>query len=89
MNFFVFILIFFSSILRSQDSLKYEGVIRSDGGFLKYSIEFKKTDTILNGFSITDKGGEHETKNIITGFYDVKEKSIGQFCLASMTNKSV
>ena len=62
------------SILGAQESFQYDGVITTDDLILTYYIEFELNNNNLEGYSITEKNKENETKNKIKGFYRKKEK---------------
>ena len=73
MKTFFFILIFTSNILFSQNlSKEFTGVIKlNDSSFIPYNIHLVSMDNIfITGTSVTDEGGEHETKSKISGSYD-------------------
>lgn len=61
----------------AQASNEYIGAIKlNDTSVITYRIKFKAHRGIIDGFSITDFGGEHETKSIIKGTYDANKKVI-------------
>ncbi|MGB0981297.1 MAG: hypothetical protein ACPGUH_04270 [Winogradskyella sp.] len=61
----------------AQASNEYIGAIKlNDTSVITYRIKFKAQRGIIDGFSITDFGGEHETKSIIKGTYDAHKKVI-------------
>ncbi len=64
------------SVLFSQKIMKYDGVIHSDSVILKYYLEFEINNNKITGFSVTEKGNTHETKNEIQGIYDKKNKTL-------------
>jgi hypothetical protein len=54
----------------AQSELDYLGVIKlNDSSFISYSLKLVEKKGIISGYSITDIGGEHETKSNITGSY--------------------
>lgn len=72
-----FFLIFFSSFVSSNTSYEFYGVLKLNGkdeSAISYKIVFTESNGKINGYSITDITGEHETKNIIAGTYDAKTK---------------
>lgn len=72
-----FFLIFFSSFVSSTTSYEFYGVLKLNGkdeSAISYKIVFTESNGKINGYSITDITGEHETKNIIAGTYDAKTK---------------
>jgi len=75
----IFILTFltFSSILFSQEKHEYFGVLKLNGDdktIISYRLVFTEQNGVVNGFSVTDMGGDHETKNTIKGSYNTKTK---------------
>ena len=75
---FLFIIIFLNiSLAFSQDSGEYVGAIKlNDSSIITYKVNLKISGSKVEGFSLTDFGGEHETKSNIEGFYDEKEKKL-------------
>jgi len=41
---------------------------------ISYHLVFTEKNGIINGYSLTDVSGDHETKNIVEGTYDVKSR---------------
>ena len=73
---FCFIFISFYQCF-AQASNEYIGAIKlNDTSVITYRVKFKESKGIINGFSITDFGGEHETKSLIKGLYDANKKVI-------------
>ncbi len=65
-------LVFFG---HAQKVNKYAGILKlQDSLIITYKLEFKENDGLILGFSITDQGGEHETKSLIKGSYDKNKK---------------
>lgn len=63
----------------SQQKYEYLGVLKLNGNaktLLSYRIVFVETKGLLSGFSVTDLGGEHETKNKISGTYNRTTKQL-------------
>ncbi|MUU77418.1 hypothetical protein [Winogradskyella endarachnes] len=55
----------------SQNENKYVGFIKlKDTLLIKYRLEFSESNGEISGYSLTDFGGEHETKSKISGIYD-------------------
>jgi hypothetical protein len=81
MNYFKFFLTFLLLIsFASNGQSKYEffGTLQLNGSaksMITYRLEFSNTNGKISGFSITDIGGAHETKNIIVGTYDKVTKA--------------
>ena len=70
-------LIFFSNSLISQTNYEFFGILKLNGDAKKmitYRINFEENNGEINGYSITDLDGAHETKNLITGTYNSKDK---------------
>lgn len=69
-------LIFFQFIF-SQNNYEFLGAVKlngSDKTLITYRIVFVENNGVINGYSVTDLDGVHETKNVITGTYDKKNK---------------
>ncbi len=72
---FIVILAFLlvNKIIFAQQEQEYLGVIKlNDSSFISYQLNLIENDNLISGFSITDIGGEHETKSAITGAYNSK-----------------
>ncbi|UMB53877.1 hypothetical protein MKD41_16310 [Lutibacter sp. A64] len=72
---FIVILTFLlvNKIIFAQQEQEYLGVIKlNDSSFISYQLNLIENDNLISGFSITDIGGEHETKSAITGAYNSK-----------------
>lgn len=75
--FFLFLII--SNICNSQQNYEFFGALKLNGNVkevITYRIFFTEINGNINGFSITDLGGNHETKNKIAGSYNKKTKEI-------------
>jgi CheY-specific phosphatase CheX len=73
-----FFLLFFKSFSQSKNTYEFVGGLKlngSDEQVVSYKITFNEEKGVIKGFSITDLGGEHETKNTIVGTYD-KNKNL-------------
>lgn len=56
---------------QGQNENKYVGFIKlKDTLLIKYRLEFTESNGKISGYSLTDFGGEHETKSKIFGDYD-------------------
>ncbi len=76
---FVLIFIFFSIKNFSQEKYEYFGALQLNGNFktlITYRLVFSEVNGIVKGYSITDLGGEYETKNSISGTYFRKTKNL-------------
>jgi hypothetical protein len=61
----------------SQESYEFFGAIKLNGddkSIITYRIVFEEFNGKVNGYSVTDLDGAHETKNTIVGTYDKKTK---------------
>lgn len=72
----LFILSFSSFTVFSQlDDYEYTGVIKlNDSAFISYKLAFEELDGKIQGYSMSDLGGKHETKSNIKGTYDSDKK---------------
>lgn len=71
-----FILIFINSY--SQGKYEYFGAVKLNGSkksIITYRLVFSENNGNIKGYSVTDLGGNNETKNLITGFYNKKTKA--------------
>jgi hypothetical protein len=60
-----------------QEDYEYLGVIRlNDSSFISYKIIFNEDNGLINGYSVTDLGGAHETKSFITGYFNADEQKL-------------
>jgi len=70
---FILILLLFNVVIYSQNEQEYLGVIKlNDSSFISYRLNLLQNNNLISGYSITDIGGEHETKSNITGVYNDK-----------------
>lgn len=75
----IFFLTFFLnfSFAQSKTNFEFIGGLKlnnKDTEIISYKIVFNNNNGIIKGYSLTDLGGEHETKNLISGTYDKKNK---------------
>lgn len=78
-KFFFYFLIFSIFSSYSQDKYEYFGAIKlngSDKAVISYRLVFSENNGLIKGYSVTDLGGNNETKNIISGVYNRKTKEI-------------
>jgi hypothetical protein len=69
--FLVFILLITTSVLHAQDEYEYLGLIKlNDTALISYQLKFIETDGLVEGYSLTDSGGAHETKSFVSGYFD-------------------
>jgi len=75
-----FLLIFFTnSKIVAQINQEYLGVLKlNDSSFISYKVNLTEKNSVINGFSVTDIGGKHETKSLLIGTYD-KKKNLLKF----------
>lgn len=74
---FCIFLLLFSNYILGQTNYEFFGIVKLNGdakNMISYRINFEEKNGKINGYSITDLDGEHETKNVITGTYDAKTK---------------
>jgi len=58
-------------------SYEYFGAIKlNDTSVITYNLNFKEEKGSIKGYSITDLGGEHETRSLIFGEYNQEEKEL-------------
>ncbi len=70
------IFIISSTLLLSQKTEKYSGIITLENGTpLMFEMEFIQDKGIVNGFSITGKGTPDETKSDISGIFNKNTKT--------------
>lgn len=64
----------FTTTLQAQE-FEFFGVIKlNDTSFISYKVLFDRVNDSIQGYSLTDFAGKHETKSNIRGFYDEDEK---------------
>lgn len=76
-TFTLFFLFFINSY--SQEKFEYFGALKLNGNdktVITYRLMFYENKGKLDGYSITDIGGPHETKNTISGSYSSKTKEL-------------
>jgi hypothetical protein len=72
----LFFLLFFSSNY-GQNKFEYFGVLKLNGNsktVISYRLFFELKAGSISGYSVTDLGGDNETKNSISGIYNSKSK---------------
>ena len=63
--------------MNAQNNYEYVGAIKlNDTSLITYQIKFTVNEGKINGYSLTDVGGEHETKSNLYGDYNADEKFI-------------
>lgn len=74
---FLIFLNIFSYKLYSQNEVTYYGtVMLTDSTLITYRIILKEKNGDVSGYSITDLGGDHETRSNILGEYDNSTKEL-------------
>lgn len=70
-----FIFFFLSLMAKSQNKYDYVGGLKlNDSIIISYKINFIEDAGVVKGYSVTDLGGEHETRSNIFGEYDAENK---------------
>ena len=75
--FFVFVLGFFFSLSIKAQTYEFYGVLKLNGKSeeaISYRLIFDEKNGKIKGYSITDITGNHETKNLVDGYYDTDKK---------------
>ena len=74
---FFFIAFLMSHLAFAQlDPYEFLGVIKlNDSAFIPYKLAFEEVDGLIQGYSVSDLGGSHETKSNIKGIYDAEKKT--------------
>ena len=63
----------FTTTLQAQE-YEFFGVIKlNDTSFISYKVLFDRVNDSIQGYSLTDFAGKHETKSNIKGYYDEDE----------------
>jgi hypothetical protein len=76
-NLTIFFLLFFLNSTLSQNNYEYFGILKLNDNIkqtISYNLNFKLENGIIKGYSITDLGGDYETKNILSGTYNQNSK---------------
>lgn len=71
------IVLFFCSKIYSQKRFEFFGGLKLNGNektLITYRLVFELSNNKISGYSITDLGGDNETKNSISGTFDNKNK---------------
>ncbi|WP_044398459.1 hypothetical protein [Lacinutrix sp. Hel_I_90] len=84
--FLVFCTLLFAT---AQESHEFVGVIKlNDSSLISLKIMLKAEEGKISGYTLTDLGGEHETKSSITGFYNEDDNVLVFKELATVYTKS-
>lgn len=68
---------FVSSVVNTQNKFDYVGGVKlNDSLIITYKVNFEENKGQVKGYSITDIGGEHETRSNIFGEYNKDEKTL-------------
>lgn len=74
-NILIFLCFSFVMVIEAQTNYDFLGIVKlNDSSLITYKVNFKIIGNNLEGYSITDKGKEHETKSKIIGKYDEVNK---------------
>jgi hypothetical protein len=77
--FALLLLLFFALNIFSQTRQEYFGALKLNGNdktTITYRLVFNVDNDLLSGYSVTDLGGENETKNSISGTYNKTTKTL-------------
>jgi hypothetical protein len=70
-NLIVIFFLLLTNVIFSQENYDFVGVIQlPDNSIISYRVFFTEIKGDINGFSVTDLQGDHETKSIISGKID-------------------
>ncbi|WP_034058282.1 hypothetical protein [Lacinutrix jangbogonensis] len=59
----------------AQQNYEYVGFIKlNDSSLISLTVKLQETNGKISGYTLTDVGGEHETKSSIIGTYDLENK---------------
>ncbi|MFT4806240.1 MAG: hypothetical protein ACJAZK_001841 [Psychroserpens sp.] len=73
----LFILILGLQLTSAQESSEYIGAIKlNDSAIITYKVKFNINYDQVEGYSITDFGGDHETKSKLKGIYNPSTREI-------------
>ena len=73
--FFLTIFLFFS-LAQSQD-YNFTGLLKlNDSLMISYKVKLNEENDIIKGYSMTDYGGDHETKSLIKGRYNEQTNTL-------------
>ena len=72
---FIFFIVMSYNMMYSQTDYNYVGGIKlNDTTVISYKVNFQVVGNKVKGYSVTDVGGEHETRSNIFGEYDFVKK---------------
>lgn len=77
-NSVLFFFLFFN-LTQAQTNYEFFGALKLNGNdktLITYRIVFQENNGLINGYSISDLDGAHETKNTIVGTYNRKTKQL-------------
>ncbi len=73
----ILLFLFAFQLSYSQYDHEYFGAVKlNDSALISYKVMFSEKDGLVDGYSITDLGGNHETKSKISGTYNSDIKQI-------------
>lgn len=87
---FTIIILLISHSFFGQESGEYIGAIKlNDSSIITYRVNFNIKGSKVDGYSITDFGGEHETKSYLIGSYDENKKKLSFYETGIIYTKSI
>ncbi len=73
---FYLTIFFIFSTLRAQDH-EFSGLLKlNDSLMISYKVALNENNGVLEGYSVTDMGGEHETKSLVKGRYNKEANTL-------------
>ncbi|MBD0831744.1 hypothetical protein [Aestuariibaculum sediminum] len=73
----IFLAVLFPIFLLAQEKYEYVGLILiNDTINISYKVSLMENNGQVNGYSLTDLGGEHETRSTIKGEYNASNKEL-------------
>ncbi|WP_299388227.1 hypothetical protein [uncultured Lacinutrix sp.] len=72
-----FLISFCFKMCFGQQEYEYVGFIKlNDSSLISLTVKLQETNGIINGYTLTDVGGDHETKTSIIGDYNAENKQL-------------
>ena len=76
LNIILLVIFLWFSGVKAQDN-NFTGLLKlNDSLMINYKVQLSKQEGIINGYSLTDYGGEHETKSLIKGRYNKQTNTL-------------
>jgi len=64
-------------LAQAQQTHEYVGALKlNDTSLISYRLSFEEKDGLIQGYSVTDFGGPHESKSLLAGYFDDVENSL-------------